>query len=231
MFDDDAFEDQLDYPEVLVKGHDIKRKFWKGLSPWSAGYLGSTVPSPIPKGRVELPLRVDPDFAPAPEFEVWTSRARPLSDEEITEEMSRVEEEMGRVSPQFFLRNIGRMELEPDEDQEMSAQPTEKGLIREKKLEDGRAVVKENHRYEKPTVSSSDIFYGVVREWRYLLYREEWSRAFSKEAKDRSKTPPWAYFPDREMYERYRGVGIREFIESEQETDEEGVNGDSQTPA
>ena len=141
MFDDDLFEDQLDYPEVLFKGRTIKRKFWKGLSPWNAGYLGESAPRPIPQGRVELPLRVDPDFAPAPEFEVWTSRARPLSDEEITEEMSRVEEEMGRVSPQFFLRNIGRMEMEPDEDQEMAVQATEKGLIREEKLEDAPGAV------------------------------------------------------------------------------------------
>ena len=86
--------------------------------------------------------------------------------------------------------------------------------------------MKETHRYEKPEVASSDIFYGVVREWRYLLYREDWSRAFSKEAKDRSKTPPWAYFPDREMYERYRGVGIREFIESEQEEEGETPSGE-----
>ena len=221
MYDDHVFSDQLDYPEVLLKGRRIKRRFWEGLSPWSAGYLGESAPRPIPQGRVELPLRVDPDFAPAPEFDVWTSQARSLTDEEITEEMNRVEEEMKRISPQFFLRNIGRMEMEADEDMEMATQATEKGLIREEKLEQARATAVESCRYVKPEVGASDIFNGVVKEWRYLLYREEWSRVFSKEAKDRSKTPPWAYFPDREIYERYRGVGIREFIESEQEEDTE----------
>ena len=61
---------------------------------------------------------------------------------EITEEMNRVEEEMKRISPQFFLRNIGRMELEADEDMEMATQATEKGLIREEKLEEARATAR-----------------------------------------------------------------------------------------
>ena len=66
----------LDYPEVLLTGQEKKRKFWRSLGPYSSGYVGPAAPRPIPAGRVELPLRIDPDLVPPPEFEVLESRAR-----------------------------------------------------------------------------------------------------------------------------------------------------------
>ena len=226
MIDDDSLlERYLDYPEVLLKGIEIKKRFWSHLAPWSAGYLGEHVPRPIPAGRVELPLRLDPDLVPAPDFEVWSANRRELTDEEITEEMERVEEEMRRVYPQFFLRNIGRMEMEasPDPDDEWTERDVEITQIDEEALREAREVLKSSYRYEGDDIAASEIFNEVTREWRTLLFKEKWSRAFNKEAKDRTKVPPWAYFPDREMFEKYRGVGIREYIESEESDSSEEI--------
>ena len=215
--DDSLFERYLDYPEVLLTGVSAKKRFWSHLAPWSSGYLSDNPARPIPAGRIELPLRVDPDFAPAPEFDVWTSDRRELTDEEITEEMQRVDEDMRRVHPQFFLRNIGRMEMEasPDPDEEWVERDVELAQIHEAALKEARSTFRTSYRYEVKDIASSEIFREVVREWRMLLFQEEWSNAFNKEAKDRTKVPPWAYFPNREMFEKYRGVGIREYIESE----------------
>ena len=216
--DDSIFERILDYPEVLLKGYAVKKRFWTHLAPWSAGYLSDEPDRPIPSGRIELPLRLDPDLVPAPEFDVWTAERRELTDEEISEEMHRVTEEMGRVYPQFFLRNIGRMEMEasPDPDDEWTQRDVEIAQIDEAALKEARGVLETSYQYEGEEIGASEIFREVTREWRTLLFREDWSHAFNKEAKERTKVPPWAYFPDREMFEKYRGVGIREYIESEE---------------
>lgn len=216
MFEEDIFEKHLDYPEVLISGKGIKTRFWRGISPWSTGSLGGNAPSPIPSGRVELPLRVDPDFVPVPEFDVLTHERRELSDEEITEDMNRVEEEMGSVSPQFFLRNIGRSSLEVDEETlEKTTVDLELGQIYESSLQEAREQRGLSLRYVPEESGASLIFAEQVRLIRDVLFDANWSALFGREAKERSSVPLWAYFPDREAVELYGGSGFREFVESE----------------
>ena len=219
MFDDDRFENLLDYPEVLLTGQEKKRKFWRALGPYSSGYVGPAAPRPIPAGRVELPLRIDPDLVPPPEFEVLESRARERGDDELTEEIEKALSDMDEIAPQFFLRNIGRVELE-ESDEPLEILPLQKGVIQEEALRIAREQMNDSTRFTALEGLSSETFTAVHEEWKLLRGGISWGALFNREAKERVKVPMWAYFPDRFAYEMFRGTGRREFIESEENGDE-----------
>ena len=214
MFDDELFENLLDYPEVLVKGHQQKRRFWDSFGPYSSGYVGPASPRPIPSGRVELPLRIDPDLVPPPEFDVLESRHRERSEKELTEDIEKALSDMEAIAPQFFLRNIGRMELD-EYDEPLEILPLQKGVIHEEALQWVREKMGQSTCFRGLEGLSTETFYAVHDEWRLLRGGISWGALFNREAKERVEVPMWAFFPDRFAYEMFRGTGRREFIESE----------------
>ncbi len=220
MYSDDDLKELHDYPEVLVSGVSNKQKFWERLSPWNTGAMGDSAPAPIPSGRVELPVRVDPDLVPAPSFDVLLRQRRELTSEEVTEAMEEAKDRMGDVYPQFFLRNIGRSVRHAD-DQELT-QEFELGLvpIREDSLEQGRTAVRTPQGVDFEEKSVSARFYETVEEARYLLFSEDWSRLFGREFKEEIPVPPWAHFPTRADLERYGESGYKEFVAEEETGDE-----------
>ena len=228
MYSDDDLTQLHDYPEVLISGVSNKRKFWERLSPWNTGALGESAPAPIPAGRVELPVRVDPDLVPAPEFDVLLKTRRELSEEEVTDAMAEAMERMEDVYPQFFLRNIGRAVREADDVE--AREDLELGLIpiREGSLEAGREALRTSQAAQFSEKGVSARFYEVVEETRYLLFAENWGRLFGRESKETIPVAPWAHFPTRSDLERYGESGYREFVAEEAAAEsEETIPGDS----
>lgn len=134
---------------------------------------------------------------------------RAFDDEKDTlpEAVAKAEEQREETTPQFFLRNVGRVERLDHDELAWERRESELQGFDDRALEEARRL---QRNYTPPPLLEKASYRRVsenVNEMRDLMFRVKWTRFFGSEVKARVAGPLWKFFPDDAAFERFGGVG------------------------
>lgn len=167
-----------------------------------------------PRRTVGMNIEDNPVFAGVRTVELVSRPHREFDAEkdQVSEGVAKTDEQREETTPQFFLRNVGRVERLDEETIPWDYRESELQGFDDRPLEEARRL----HRtYTPPPLLDRPSYQELgegVDEMRDLMYRIRWTRFFGHEVRERVQGPLWKHFPDEAMFLRYAGPGAQRVL-------------------
>lgn len=160
-----------------------------------------------PRRTVGMNIAEDPLFAGVRSTDTVARPHREFDPEkdQPSEAVAKADEHREHTTPQFFLRNVGRVERLDDEIIPWELRESELQGFDDRALEEARRI---QRTYTPPPLNDRPSYHEMgdaVDEMRDLMYRIRWTRFFGHDVKQRVPGPLWKHFPDEAMFRRYAG--------------------------